>query len=357
MVEQVIIFGVFGIIATSVGFYIRRSRRNKVALQPLDLSRIPSLLGQKKRIRSSYREHLIRLNTTKIVKSGLSADGNESYLATSLIVEAASTVNNVLSNEFSSQEKITPKQLIHLLIPNKVQLRPKSEIFVAVDGCRVIYEQPGIEQDIDYLQSLLDMLIELIEVYPFVVSLGGEAIQPLILINRGQTQPLDVVASYLLRDIEIETTKRIGSDLSRFLCKRCLTRCKKHRVKVSTGNSVRYYGCRSCGQSRDLLDVPKQVVVILDGEMPSDRILHNGVLRVNWFTQQALFDFQAVEVRKTDDEELERFCVQVGNDTDETRKLNYGKVLCEVSSNAGISDNSLKILRSMFGEVRIKEFT
>jgi hypothetical protein len=52
------------------------------------------------------------------------------------------------------------------------------------------------------------------------------------------------------------------------------------------------------------------------------------------------------------DEAVERFAVQVGNDTDEFRKPCYQQMLCLISENCQLSPGVVRILQNIFGEVR-----
>ena len=47
---------------------------------------------------------------------------------------------------------------------------------------------------------------------------------------------------------------------------------------------------------------------------------HHGHLRVNWLTYFQPFDFVQVEIHNASDEDVERFAVQMGNDTDPIRQ-------------------------------------
>jgi len=51
------------------------------------------------------------------------------------------------------------------------------------------------------------------------------------------------------------------------------------------------------------------------------------------------------------DEEVERFAVQVGNDTDPLRRSRYKWMHCVVGPDCHLSENTLRILGSIFAEV------
>jgi len=48
---------------------------------------------------------------------------------------------------------------------------------------------------------------------------------------------------------------------------------------------------------------------------------------------------------------VERFAVQVGNDTDPFRRPRYRQMRCVVKPECNLSENTLRILDSVFGQV------
>jgi hypothetical protein len=72
---------------------------------------------------------------------------------------------------------------------------------------------------------------------------------------------------------------------------------------------------------------------------------------VNWSAKRRLFDFDRVEIIQTTDEDVERFAMQVGNDTDPVRQSRYAQMQCHIAPDCQLSENSLRVLQSFFGEV------
>jgi hypothetical protein len=95
-------------------------------------------------------------------------------------------------------------------------------------------------------------------------------------------------------------------------------------------------------------------VAVLDQGMAAEIELAETI-RVNWLARRNLFDFNAVEIIKTTDEEVERFVVQVGNDTDIARTGRYQQFPCLVHPGCALSENGLKLLRRTFGRVEVSE--
>lgn len=222
-----------------------------------------------------------------------------------------------------------------------------SEKFKAEPGGQnVYYQQKGVIEDTKFLEYLFEILASLAEAYPVVVAYGGEAVSALNSVFAGK--PTEEIATQLLRDIAHDTS-RLAHHTSVLLCPKCLTRFGPHKIDLSWEIDPTYYGCRTCGQSREFLN--GSVIALLDNQLDTTPIQQDGIVRVNWLAHRKLFDFDAVEVAQATDEDVERFAVQVGNDTDATRKSRYKDMQCVINSNSKLSENTLRILRRTFGQM------
>jgi hypothetical protein len=209
-------------------------------------------------------------------------------------------------------------------------------------------EQPDLlNQMITWLQSR-DWL-ERFTARHLLVDAGGEAVPHLQTVATKITSPLRPTAIELLRDIEQETAGRIAPRAGQLLCPRCLARCGPHEIPITDTLEIRYYGCRVCSQSWEFLE--GQVVAVLDRRMV-DEVEVAQDIRINWLSRRALFDFDRVEIIRATDEEVERFAVQVGNDTDPVRRVRYPKMACVIRPGCQLSENTIKILQRTFGQVR-----
>ena len=94
-------------------------------------------------------------------------------------------------------------------------------------------------------------------------------------------------------------------------------------------------------------------MAVLDSEMPDLYQIHPSEVRVSWLIRRRLFDFERIDIRQVADEAVERFVVQVGNDTDPLRQTRYPQLSCIVSPSCNLSDNTLRILRRTFGQVTV----
>jgi hypothetical protein len=182
-----------------------------------------------------------------------------------------------------------------------------------------------------------------------LIRLGGEMAEDLAGLELGQAKE---VVIWLLTSIEQETTRQFAWRTSQVICPRCLTRFGRRSVHLSLALSFNYYGCRSCGQSWEFMECPGGVAVVLDSAWQTEPYrLQDGLLRVNWPVRRELCDFDRVEIGQVTDEEVERFAVQAGNDTDRMRQSLYKQIPCRVGSASELSDNTLRILGSIFGRV------
>ena len=96
------------------------------------------------------------------------------------------------------------------------------------------------------------------------------------------------------------------------------------------------------------------LVVCLDKDLPVEQTTRDSTIRINWIKYPKLFDFEEIEIVKASDEDVERFAIQVGNDTDPIRKPRYKQMRCRISTTCQLSENTMRILRRMFGQVEIK---
>jgi hypothetical protein len=222
-------------------------------------------------------------------------------------------------------------------------------------GAAFVYEERGIITDNNFLGSLIDFLVELTHTYPEVISLGGEAISALEQIASESSEELQAVAQQLLRDIADDTTRRLQKTGKYLVCPNCLTYGAPYEVSLGWWSSLTFYGCRTCRQSREFIEGP--LVAILNNRIEVEGAKPHNDPRVNWLQRRSLFDFSRVEIIQATDEEVERFAVQVGNDTDEWRKPRYEQITCVVSAQCRLSENTLRILERMFGEVKVEKLS
>lgn len=254
------------------------------------------------------------------------------------------------NSEFTTNEVISAENVCNLLKPDDVvHNRLKGKIRIKEEGQQLFYQQLGLEGDIKYLQFLLELLRNMMDNCHSIIAMGGEVIP--ILQEIALDREFQDDAIQLLFGIGQETTNRLNYRASRIFCSQCLTQFGARSVPLLKWKLIPYYGCRICGQSRSFFE--GRIVAVLDKKMKTERIQQNGMLYVNWLRLRTPFDFNEIEIIDADDEDVERFVVQIGNDTDVVRETWYAETLCTVSSRCNLSENTRKILERTFE--RIKE--
>ena len=177
----------------------------------------------------------------------------------------------------------------------------------------------------------------------------------------GDLRMLDPLARYLgnprsrANDAACEALqavlKSVGPGLSRALCSDCLSRLHKKIKRFRRFRRIELYTCRLCGQARTATMDVGEVVAVLDSKGNDEPIWKEGSVKANWLKRRSLFDFDRVEIVSATDEDVVRFCVQVGNDTDDYRRKRYKNMPVSISPDCRIEEMTVRILKSMFGEV------
>jgi hypothetical protein len=184
---------------------------------------------------------------------------------------------------------------------------------------------------------------------------GGEAVAPLQILAQTGSSEERQLAAWLILSIGLETKARLARQADTLLCLHCMVRCHVHEIHLPELGQLDYYGCRMCRQSLDFQPWPiNGVVAVLEKPAPRKKIEREDQIRVNWLARRTLFDFDRVEIIQATDEEVERFAVQIGNDTDETRSSNYKRMTCVISSDCNLSENSVRILKYTFGSIETR---
>ena len=254
----------------------------------------------------------------------------------------------------SSPKAFDIADIITFLIPTDIQQTIKGRFYAYDRGQKIVYEHAGFVADPPYLQRVIEIQKDLMEKYPGVLAIGGEAISVLHPVSK-RYHILQHVAGQLIFDIGQETEKKLKKQQTALLCPRCWVHNGKHQVNVSWIGDVTFYGCRACGQSRDLIEADNhRLVARLDRSSLEEQTNRGMTIQINWIKRPQLFDFETVEIIEAADEEVERFVVQVGNDPDLTRRPGYREMVCKLSAECRLSENTMRLLRRTFGEVVTK---
>ncbi|MCB9078315.1 MAG: hypothetical protein H6631_12020 [Anaerolineaceae bacterium] len=251
------------------------------------------------------------------------------------------------SPDAAPPEPLTEAQLLdRLRLPESLTLTGS----IDPDGDGLRYRPQAPITDLDALHTHLDLFCGLIAARPLFLAGGTPLIELLQepVLNRWD-HPFHALISRWLTDIATETVARWGAAEQRLLCGDCFTTITRHTLQLQA--RVEYYACREYRHSRAAIPVAGQVIAVLDESLPDRYRLDGPHLRVNWLQVGHLFDFDAVEIIRANDEQAERFAVQVGNNTDPTRQDEYARMTCHIDPEAPLSDNTRRVLRRLFGVV------
>jgi NADH-quinone oxidoreductase subunit J len=99
----------------------------------------------------------------------------------------------------------------------------------------------------------------------------------------------------------------------------------------------------------------RKVVAVLDAgwDGESERS-HYDKLRVNWLHRSTLFDFDWVEIVQATDDDVTGFVQQIEQDTDPWRTIRYPQMVCIITPECRLSDDTMRTLHTLFGEIRIE---
>ena len=225
----------------------------------------------------------------------------------------------------------------------------------------ITYSHPRFGQNVVELKRYFQPLMDRLDKYVAVGHLGATAIPLLLPFAERENDFLNALsdgsegkmATQLITDIGA-ATDRLSYSQPKLICPDCLVRFADQTVKLSLLNRVTYHACRYCQQSLNFLQ-GNQVVAVLDADMVKLYEEPQGNIRVNWLERRSLFDFDSVQIVQATDEDVERFAVQVGNDTDAYRVERYGRMECSVSSEIQLSQNTIRILEKTFGSVLLSD--
>jgi hypothetical protein len=246
---------------------------------------------------------------------------------------------------------LTAKDVAKIFSLSNHGVKLKGIVETTEQGHKLTYMQRNLETNSSHLNVALETLHRLIQIYPAMLASGGQFIPLLHPMATDEKHPLRDVAQQLVQDIA-PTTHHLAQALSGLVCRHCLLNFAEHKADLSRFRVVTYYGCQQCHRSTEYFEV-RQVIAVLDQKTADKTAYDNGVLRINWMRHRHLFNFNTVEIINAADEDVERFAVQVGNDTDPLRQSHYETMLCKVWANCNLSENTMRILRRIFGSIEL----
>ena len=346
------IFIVIMVIIIIVGFFNylseegqKESWRHFAAAHSLNFVR-GSWLGQRSHVSGKYRNRWLMLETFS------KKEGRQSHTYTRLQLSWGDKISNrVLLEDHPVGKQWTSNEIVSVLSPQNFNAL-KGEVQFDRKSWSLVYEQRGLETRQRKLEGLADLLSNVADNYPKILALGSEVMPALYVTVRDKYHPLRPVVLQLMQDIANKTTHQLGLRAATLFCPHCFTLCAKHEVSLGWWQSLTYYGCRTCHQSREYLT--GRPVAVLDHQMNKTISQQEGLILINWLTHRHPFDFDGVCIVRATDEEVERFAVQCGNDTDPIRRARYAQMRCVIAPDCNLSQNTHRILDRMFGKVTVE---
>jgi len=300
------------------------------------LNFIPTNTGISEQVTGDYRDHQLTLT----------------YIDDDTIITLSANNLPEVSNTSTHIDTPTTEQLLNSAAPPTMLDTLNGYFSATRSGTILTYRQPGRENDIDVLQTTVDFLCNLAETYPKIIHLGSTAIPMLASIATNPDHKLCQYATALLEEVAQKTRVEFFDPGEHHFCPHCWVYFGVNKIQLSQLDSITHHGCRSCGQNDEFTEWEGQIVVVLDHAMTEEQTKQNGTLKINWFMWLKLFDFDQVHIIRATDEDVERFAVQVGNDTDEIRKPHYRQMRCDISADCQLSHNTMRILQHTFGQVK-----
>jgi len=148
---------------------------------------------------------------------------------------------------------------------------------------------------------------------------------------------------------------RARRNVAGYLCTEHLARFEHRKLRKRMGlfsyQTIRYLGCRVCGGAEQLWQGVNEVACVLDSKAPEDPDPQfdtaSGQVRALWTPDRELFDFDVIEIRHVTDNDVEQFCIRVGNDEDPRYKGCCAQVK-RVAGYCRLSDYIWAMLRDRF---------
>ena len=173
-------------------------------------------------------------------------------------------------------------------------------------------------------------------------------IRPLSILVQAATKfdPPTTVRSSEIFDRFVTTIKTINQFVNEFhaswYCKQDYTRFKSVRQGRITSTS-----CRTCKSTLYAARV-QSIVATLDEQMGPLSSVEGHQLKINWLKLNRLFDFDEVDIITASDQDIMRFCMLVGNDSDAYRIPKYARVKCTIHNADQLNTQTRTVIKRCF---------
>lgn len=243
-----------------------------------------------------------------------------------------------------SPETFSPLYLERLLTLTDAPFSLAGQVDILADHPRLTYKQASLEYRESHLRYLFRLLRDLLRTYPALLEadqLLTDLLQDLASCQGLTLQPL---AKSLLQDMKVT-----DSEVMALLCLDCIARYEGQTKSLFPLNQITPAGCRLCRKRYGYF--VGRVMAVLDHTLETEQLRQDDTLHINWFKRRTLFDFDTIHLIAATDEEVERFAVQAGNDTDPFRRARYKQIPCLVAPTCHLLENTWRVLQHTFGTV------
>lgn len=327
----------------------------------------------------SFGPHLMGVYRKRHMIGGLPANKRKRAWTFRLAVKRH---NKYLSSSESPEKMISVQDLHGILSVHRFPRRELGSLHFSKDEQALIYTQKKegipspwmIKRLLDYMNGLLDIspqlialghdgIVELSKMYRlvnpdtnnfFAEVFGSHQAPPNKNAYSGSYVPISGYISQLITDIAAENRARFQAKASILFCTACFARGTTYNFALTDNTKIVYYGCRLCQQSHQMQD-GERVVAVLDQRMSEAYRKVENDIHINWLQFKQPADINRIEIIEANDQDIERFVMMLGNDTDPLRRSRYQTMPCFIAANCAISPNSRRLLEKMFGQVTTRE--
>ncbi len=216
------------------------------------------------------------------------------------------------------------------------------QIYLNYKKRQVSYIQNSLEYRESHLRYLFYLMRDLLRLLPQMLTNGSPLVPLLKAIAYHNGLTLQPFAEQILTKLD-ENTLTQGKALP-LICTDCLAHYDQGNLLSQTKAH-----CRICHQN--LRYFPGFIVGVLDRTNDISQHQQDQTIRIGWWPDKKIIDFDRIEILNASDEDVERFVVQLSNDTDPVRRDHLPQITCQIAKDCVLSENTQKILRRTFKSV------
>ena len=128
----------------------------------------------------------------------------------------------------------------------------------------------------------------------------------------------------------------------------CLEHYKRFDQSISgIQGAYNYSACSTCKSTVDSIQIT-YVIAVLDPEMEEAITVSGTILKVNALKRDQPFHMDELNIRSCTRDDIEHFCIYIGNDTDQTRIDSYKRAKVLIADNMTLTQESKRGLSRFF---------